>query len=86
VTEYCFSVIVTTSRLTHEEILDATDALATAGCTDASIRGHREGIELMFDRAEVSLQAAMASAISDVEKAGYRVSRVEMAREAVCAA
>lgn len=84
--EYRFSVIVTTSELTHEEILDATDALADAGCTDASIRGHQEGIELMFDRVAASLQEAMTSAISDVESAGYEVSRVEMEREALRAA
>ncbi len=86
VTEYCFSVIVPTSELTHEEILEATEALGDVGCTDASIRGHQEGIELMFDRAAASLRAAMTSAITDIENAGYRVSRVEMEREAVCAA
>jgi len=83
---YRFSVIVTTSELTHEEILGAADALADSGCTDASVRGHQDGIELMFDRAAVSLQEAMTSAISDVESAGYPVSRVEMEREALWAA
>ena len=83
---YRFSVIVPTSKLTHEEILDAADAFADAGCTDASVCGHQEGIELMFDRAAVSLQEAMSSAISDVESAGYTASRVEMEREALLAA
>ena len=32
-----------------------------------------------------SLQAAIASAIADVENAGYRVVRVEMEREAITA-
>ena len=81
--EYRFSVIVGASLTTHEEILDATDALGDAGCTDASIRGHSEGMELLFGRAAESLQAAIASAISDVESAGYGVSRVEMERECI---
>ncbi len=81
--EYRFSVIVTTSPRTHNEILDATDALGNAGCMDASIRGHTEGMELLFERTADSLQAAITSAISDVEAGGYRVSRVELERDAV---
>lgn len=81
--EYRFAVIVTTSPLTHDEILDATDALGNAGCTDASIRGHADGIELLFERAGDSLQSVISSAISDVERAGYRVSKVELEREAI---
>jgi hypothetical protein len=82
-TAYQFSVIIPTSPLTSDEILDATDALGNAGCADASIRGHTEGIELLFERTAESLQAAISSAISDVERAGYRVSKVEMDREAI---
>ena len=81
--DYRFSVIVPVSPLTHEEILDATDAFGDAGCTDASIRGHADGIELLFERTADSLQAAISSAISDVEEAGYRVSKVEMERESL---
>ena len=81
--DYRFSVIVPTSPLTHDEILDATDAFGGAGCTDASIRGHADGMELLFERTAESLQAAISSAITDVERAGYRVSRVEMQREAI---
>jgi hypothetical protein len=69
--------------MTHDSILDATDALGSAGCTDASVRGHAEGMELMFERAADSLQAAIASAIADVEGAGFQVSRLEMEREAL---
>jgi hypothetical protein len=47
-TSYRFSVIVPSKRLTHDEILDVTDALGNAGCTDATIRGHTEGIELLI--------------------------------------
>ena len=80
---YRFSVIVPTPQMTHDETLDATDALGDAGCTDASIRGHAEGMELLFERAGDSLQAAISSAIADVERAGYSVSRVELEREAI---
>jgi len=69
--------------MTYDETLDATDTLGNAGCTDASIRGHADGIELLFERAADSLQAAIASAIGDVERAGYRVSKVELEREAI---
>jgi hypothetical protein len=69
--------------MAHDEILEATDALANAGCTDASIRGHENGMELLFERAGDSLQSAIASAITDVENAGYSVSKVELEREAI---
>jgi hypothetical protein len=78
---YQFSVTIPTPRMTHEDILDATDALGNAGCLDASIRGHADGIEILFERTAASLQAAISSPISDVERAGYRVSKVEMERE-----
>ena len=81
--DYRFSVVVPTSPMTHDETLDATDALGNAGCTDASIRGHADGMELLFERAADSLQTAISSAIADVERAGYRVSRVELQREAI---
>jgi len=81
--EYRFSVIVATSPEIYEAILDITDALGNAGCTDASIRGHTEGMELLFERTAESLQTAIASAISDIESAGYPVSRVELERDAV---
>ena len=73
--DYRSSVIVPGSEITHEEILDATDALGNAGCTDASIRGHATGMELLFERAADSLQAAITSAISDVERAGTTYRR-----------
>ena len=82
-TAYQFSVIIPTVPMTPEEILDTTDALGSAGCTDASICGHADGIELLFERTAASLQAAISSAISDVERAGYRVSKIEMEREAI---
>ncbi len=82
-TDYRFSLIVPVQKMTHEQILNATDALGNAGCTDASIRGHVEGMELLFERAADSLQEAISSAIADVERAGYRVGKMEMEREAI---
>lgn len=81
--DYRFSLIVATAPMSHEEILDATDALGNAGCTDASICGHAEGMELLFLRSAASLESAMSSATADVERAGFRVSRVELEREAI---
>ena len=81
--DFRFALIVATPPLSHDEILDATDALGEAGCTDASIRGHAEGMECLFDRTGRSLQAAISSAIAAVESAGFRVVRVEMDREAI---
>ena len=81
--DFRFALIVAAPPMSHEEILNATDALGEAGCTDASIRGHAEGMELLFSRAARSLQAAISSAIADVESASFRVVRVEMEREAI---
>jgi hypothetical protein len=81
--DYRFALVIKSKRLTEEQILNAADALAEAGCTDASLRGHAEGMELLFDRSSRSLQAAITSAIADVERAGLKVVRVEMEREAI---
>ena len=80
---YDFSVIIATGKLSHEEILDATDALGDASCTDASLGGHAEGMELAFTRSARSLPAAIVSSISAVEGAGFRVVRIEMERESI---
>jgi len=81
--DFRFALVIASRPLSHEEILDATDKLGEAGCTDASLRGHAEGMELLFVRTARSLQAAISSAITDVENAGFRVVRVEMEREAI---
>ena len=85
-TEYRFRLIVSGSfsdDLTNDELLDATDALRTAGCDDASISVHANGLELEFDRSGDSLQEAIASAVRDVEQAGFQVESMEMDREAI---
>jgi hypothetical protein len=78
-----FSVIIATGKMTHEKILDATDALGEAGCTDGLLCGHAEGMEVQFTRSARSLQSAISSAIKAIESAGFRVLRVEMEREAI---
>ena len=40
-------------------------------------------MELLFERSADSLQAAISSAIADAERAGFRVSKVELEREAI---
>ena len=70
-------------EVTNDELLDATDALGAAGCDDASISVHADGLKLEFDRSDDSLQEAIASAVQDAERAGFRVTSIEMDREAV---
>lgn len=82
-TDFNCSLIVSAPRMANDQILDATDALGEAGCTDASICGHAAGMELIFDREADSLQAAIASAISDLERAGFTVLKVEIQRQSI---
>ncbi len=42
--EFDFSLIVAVPPMTFAQILDATDALGVAGCTDTLIRGHPSGM------------------------------------------
>jgi len=85
-TEYHFRVIVSgpfTEPLSDEALLDFTDTLGDAGCDDCSIGVNGSGLELEFDRAHQSLQDAIASAVRDVERAGFVVDSIEMDRDAV---
>ena len=84
--EYHFCLILSgpfRGQLPDEVLLDVTDALGEAGCDDCSISVHGRGLELEFDRVHQSLQEAIASAIDDVERAGYVVESIQMNREAV---
>ena len=85
-TEYRFRLILSgpfSDEVTNDELLAATGALGAAGCDDASIGVHANGLELEFDRSHQSLQEAIASAVRDAEQAGYLVKSIEMDREAV---
>ena len=81
--DYRFSLIVAMAPPSHDDILDMTDKLGAASGCDASLRGHADGLELLFERTADSLQNAIRTAIADVERAGFRVARVEMEREAI---
>jgi len=84
--EFSFRLIVSgplSVDVADDELLDATDALGAAGCDDASISVHANGLELEFARSGHSLQEAIASAVRDVERAGFYVESIEMDREAV---
>ena len=83
--DYRFSLIVRVAAPSDDDILAAADALCAQGRTDASLRGHAEGMELLFERADESLQSAISSAVSDVERAGFPVVRAEMERESLSA-
>ena len=80
---YEFRVIVDLNVNSDEEMLDLADTLGNAGCLDSTVGGHAEGVELTFNRESDSLDAALKSAIADVESVGYRVMRIELAREAI---
>jgi hypothetical protein len=59
------------------------DALYAAGCDDGTPFS-REGIAAVgFSREANTLEDAIRSAISDVNKAGFTVARVEPAEESV---
>jgi hypothetical protein len=78
-----FSAIVDTTAKSEQEMLEIADALGNAGCLDASVGGHDEGVELSFNRDAPSLDTAIKSAVAEIEGAGYRVKRVEMTRDAI---
>lgn len=78
-----FSIIVAYSPNGEDDILDVADALGGVGCLDGSIGGHPDGLEIVFNREAASLDEAIKSAVSDVESAGFPVSRVELTRESI---
>ncbi len=78
-----FSVIIDVVPKSDQEMLDIADVLGNAGCLDSSVGGHGEGVELSFNRDAPSLDVAIKSAITEIEGAGYRVKRVELAREVI---
>lgn len=82
-TECRFRLVINHQVTTDQEILDLADRLAAAGCDEGHLAGHDEGIEVVFDRAAVSRDEAMRSAIAQVEQCGLTVRRVELEREAI---
>ena len=62
---------------------DLADSLFEAGCDDATPGTCNGVFSIDFHREADSLEAAIRSAIANVELAGYRVARIEMEAEAV---
>jgi hypothetical protein len=54
------------------------DALLGAGCDDATPSSEGPTISMDFHREAASLGGAVGSAIKDVERAGFKVARVEV--------
>jgi hypothetical protein len=77
--KYEFSLILKATDVTDEE----ADKLYEAGCDDGSIVSRGEVTMVQFDRDAGTLDQALASAISDVEGAGFQVARVEIDRHEV---
>jgi hypothetical protein len=78
--KYEFSLVLEGDIELTDEI---ADELFSAGCSDGS-PGTSEGVFVIdFHRQAASLEAAIRTAVADVERAGYRVARVEMDAHAV---
>ena len=69
-----FSIILDIDELTEA----ITDRLYEAGCDDATLGCSAGVATASFSREAQSLQAAIASAVADVRKAGCQPSRVEI--------
>lgn len=69
--------IVDDMSMTQEKFLRMSDALFEAGCDDSSPGVCRGVVAIDFDREAKTLRAAIESAVADVERAGYRIARVE---------
>lgn len=61
-----------------------TDRLANrlyeAGCRDATIAFQNGELAIDYDRSAASLDRALASAVRDLTKHGYRIRRIEVAK------
>jgi len=77
--KYEFSLILTAADVTDKEV----DKLHEAGCNDGSILSRGDITMVQFDRVASTLDEALATAISDVEAAGFQVARVEIDRHEV---
>ncbi len=79
---HSFTIILTdvdeiVDDMTQAKFLEMSNALYEAGCDDGSPAVSQCEVSITFDREAESLRNAIDSAIGDVEKAGYRVARVD---------
>jgi hypothetical protein len=77
--KYEFSLILAAPDVSDEE----AEKLYEAGCDDGSILSRGDVTVVQFDRDARTLDEALASAIRDVESAGFQVDRVEIERHEV---
>ncbi|NIL97710.1 MAG: hypothetical protein GTO53_08510 [Planctomycetales bacterium] len=77
--KYEFSLILTAADVSDEE----ANKLYEAGCDDGSILSRGDVTMIQFDRDAPTLDAALDTAIRDVEGAGFQVARVEIERHEV---
>jgi hypothetical protein len=79
-----YEFVVTLAKGTeHSDAL--VEALYEAGCDDGSVWSCAGVVQIGFTRQADSLEAAIRSAITDVQKAGCTVARLEMEPEALAA-
>ena len=79
-TKYEFTVYLAGLAEITEE---AASALFEAGCDDASPASRDGQVWSRFHRDASSLEDAIRSAVSDVNKAGFQVRRIELDTDAV---
>lgn len=63
--------------------LDIAEALFESGCDDATPHSGDLIAMVDFDREADTLEAAIRSAVADVNAAGFRVSRIEIEPESL---
>lgn len=79
-----YEFVVTLSKGTpHSD--DLAESLYEAGCDDGSVWSHGDTVQIGFSRQAESLEAAIRSALSDVQNAGVTVAEVTMEAEALSA-
>ena len=64
---------------------ELVEALYEAGCDDGSVWSSEGVVEIGFNREAESLEAAIRSALGDVQKAGATVIRVTLEERALAA-
>jgi len=79
-----YKFIVTLGQGT-EHTDDLADSLFEAGCDDGTLWSTGDVVQIGFSREAESLEAAIRSAIADVQKAGCTVARLEMEPDALAA-
>ena len=79
--KYHFSLVLKSVDVSDED----ADQLYESGCDDASILSRGETTLIQFDRSADSLESAIASALLNVERAGFEVARIEIERDELAA-